>query len=838
MASAPLWNDSHDLWKKDTRLRRLARELDAGSVRLLSLDVFDTLLFRACANPDDVFEMTASLATEQGLFRRPTSPAEFRSIRIAAERMARRLDRSGAGETTMEQIYRLIPSSLGDLERIAALELETERAVGWLNPNMVSLIRACNERNIPVALMSDMYLSADQLLTLLAANGLEDRRLTAVLVSCELGGGKSSGRLFDRLLETFPGVAPGEIVHIGDNETADVQGAAKRGIRAIHYDVVPETIDSPFHWETVRHGAVLPEIRSLRKLAGATELRGEAEDIRPGSGTGSGMKSASDSSVPSAPEAGLAAEGDDAERFFYRFGAEMMGPFVHAFCDWVLDRCLELDRTEVHPLMREAHLLAPALENAAKLRGLSIRIVPLYVSRQATLLASMDTFTERELSRVAELGPITIGELLAMLGVADQAPRALRERSDMAVSQARESALEAGAAEAAFAFAAGNTVYEVLRAFLLAEPARSRVLQTMAEQRTLLLRHIRQRCREPERLLTVDLGFNGTIQAAVDAAYDHAGIARNHVHLMAVGTDRSAERLLHGTDLRCWIGGGGEHGDLAKRFARSPGLIEELMMGEFGSTVRYEQSETGEVVPVLADLSIPEEQFRWKKACREGVFAFQRLYGEFRRAKPRLVRGDDPRQWCKTLHRVLDMPTPEEAARLGDLVHQDNFGGVQTVRLCEPLTLDWESRGGDYLIDLASFGPKTADIFWPQGTLTRSMPYHLYRQFLRMRDSFGSAVVAFDTMHRLKREGTRSLVLVGSGGFAELLRREAIAHRVEVEAAADTPEALERIVRSGGAERVFAIGTLTDIAEARQMILDVWARVRPGEAPRIAEPVP
>jgi FMN phosphatase YigB (HAD superfamily) len=838
MASAPLGNDSHELWKKDTRLRLLAPELDAGSVRLLSLDVFDTLLFRACASPDDVFEMTARLAAEQGLFRRPATPAEFRSIRIAAERTARRLDESGAGETTLEQIYRLIPSSLGDLERIAALELETERAVGWLNPNVVSLIRTCNERNIPVALLSDMYLSSDQLVSLLAANGLKDRRLAAVLVSCEQGCGKSSGKLFDRLLETFPGIAPGEIVHIGDNETADVQGAAKRGIRAIHYDVVPETINSPFHWETVRHGAVLPEIRSLRKLAGATELRSETDNIEPGSGTESSMKSASVSGVPPVSEAGLEADGCDAERFFYRFGAEMMGPFVHAFCDWVLDRCLELDRTEVHPLMREAHLLAPALENAAKLRGLSIRIVPLYVSRQATLLASMDTFTERELSRVAELGLITIGEMLAMLGVADLAPRALRERSDMAVSQARESALEADAAEAALEFATGNTVYEALRAFLLAEPTRSRVLQTMAEQRTLLLRHIRQRCREPERLLTVDLGFNGTIQAAVDAAYDHARVARNHVHLMAVGTERSAERLLHGTDLRCWIGGGGEHNDLAKRFARSPGLIEELMMGEFGSTVRYDQSEAGEVVPVLAGLSIPEEQFRWKKACREGVFAFQRLYGEFRRAKPRLVRGGDPRQWCKTLHRVLDMPTPEEAVWLGDLVHQDNFGGVQTVRLCEPLPLDWESRGGDYLIDLASFGPKTADIFWPQGTLTRSMPYHLYRQFLRLRDSFGSAVVAFDTMHRLKQEGVRSLVLVGSGGFAELLRREAIAHRIEVEAAADTPEALERIVRSGGAERVFAVATLTDIAEVRQMILDVWARVRPGETPRIAEPVP
>lgn len=784
----------HLLWKRDLYLRRLEPLID--SVRLISLDVFDTLLFRGCARPADVFEMAAAKAAERGILRRPTTPAEYRTMRIAAERLARErvMRESGCGEVTLEQIYGQFPSALGDRNELLELELAAEREACYVNPNIASLIRYCNMRNIRVALLSDMYLSPSQLVSIVTANGLEAGLLDAVLVSSDAGCGKRSGELFDVLLDRFPDIRADRIVHIGDNETADVLGAAKRDIEAIHYAVIPDTIDSPFHWESVRHGAVLPELDSVRKLAGATVL----------------------------------SEAGEREPFFYRFGAGMLGPFVQGFCDWVLDRCAAEGRTEIHPLMREAHLLGPALQNAARMRGMAVTVKPLYVSRQATLLASMSDFGERELEQVAGLGHITFGEVAEMLGVGpDGMPPEWGRHLHMPVSEARQPS--------------GQSLYEAFKQFMLQEPALLRARGTVARQRKLLLDYIRQQCGCPDKLVTVDIGFNGTIQAAIDAAYRGEGVSHESIHLLAVGTDLTAERVLQGTDLRCWIGSGGDNGDIARRFARSPGLIEELMMGEFGSTVRYEMEENGKIVPVLAELALPAEQFRCKQACQEGVFALQSCYALLKSAKPRLDVSADARQWCSIMHRVLDMPTPEEASALGELVHQDNFGGVQIIRLCEPLPIEWQSRGGDYLIDLAAFGPKTANVFWPQGLVARSEPYRLYKSFLRQRDSFGSAVLAFNVMHRLTREGISSALLYGKGDFADKLLGEALLHGIRISriigADPSSLPALEEAIESGdGDGHVYLIATLNDMEEYKRAIADGYKRLRPDIVPRLYEP--
>ncbi|MEF3302240.1 HAD family hydrolase [Paenibacillus sp. GYB003] len=825
MQTAALWDEpGHTLWKRDKYLRKLETRLN--DVALVSLDVFDTLLFRATARPSDVFERTARKALKQGALARGMTPADYRAVRIAAERSARerKLSSSGSDEATLEQIFERLPARLGDRSRLLELELETERDVCWVNPYVASLVRHCRSRGIRVALLSDMYLSSAQLLSLLTAGGLETETLDAVLVSSEEGCGKRSGGLFDRLLRRFPDVGAGRIVHIGDNETADVLGAAKRGIEALHYPVVPDTLRSPFHWETVRHGDLLPELGSLRKLAAAA--------------------------VP--PGADGDEDGDTPESFFYRFGAGMLGPFVQGFCDWVLDTCAAEGRTEIHPLMREAHLLGPALENAARMRGLNISVKPLYVSRQATLLASMRDFTERELERVFGLGPITVGEALDMLGLlpeGEEAPiREFAPHLHVRIAEARSVEWPADGS-------GRTTLYDALKRYALREPVRRRALATIASQRKLLLDYIRQTCHEPGKLLTVDLGFNGTIQAALDAAYAGEGVSHVSIHLLAVASAHAAERLLQGIDLRGWLGSGGDNGDIAKRFARSPGLIEELMMGPFGSTVRYEKRADGRVAPALAPLAIPAEQFRFKRACQDGVFAFQRHYAYLRQAKPKLALSGGAREWCGVMHRVLDMPTPEEAAALGDLVHQDNFGGVQIVRLCEPLPIDWQSRGGDYLLDVAAFGPKLADIFWPQGTLTRSEPYRLYETFLRLGDSFGSAVLAFRLIARLTREGATAANLYGGGDFARRLQDEALLHGVRIarvidpgsaadaEPAGDSeadsvPTALrEAIAADDEAGHVYVIATLNDMDAYKRAIADAYGLLRPDVAPRLFEPL-
>lgn len=184
-----------ELWKTDVLLRKIEPLL--ATTRLLSLDIFDTLLFRACSLPTDVYILAAEEAVKTGVLRSSIRPREFRDIRIKAELQAR--DRFVGGEVTLEQIYAEIPASVCDGSRLLQIELETEQEVCYLNPNIASLLYGCKENQIQVALVSDMYLSSQQLSAILQGAGLDLARIDALLISNEQHYCKTSGEMFDRL---------------------------------------------------------------------------------------------------------------------------------------------------------------------------------------------------------------------------------------------------------------------------------------------------------------------------------------------------------------------------------------------------------------------------------------------------------------------------------------------------------------------------------------------------------------------------------------------------------------------------------------------------------------
>ena len=69
--------------------------------------------------------------------------------------------------------------------------------------------------------------------------------------------------------------------------------------------------------------------------------------------------------------------------------------------------------------MREAYLLAPMLENAARIRGVDLQMKPIYVSRQATFLAGLESFGDDELALLGIHG-LKIGELFEVLDISEE----------------------------------------------------------------------------------------------------------------------------------------------------------------------------------------------------------------------------------------------------------------------------------------------------------------------------------------------------------------------------------------------------------------------------------
>ncbi|NRF94590.1 hypothetical protein HQN89_27180 [Paenibacillus frigoriresistens] len=716
-------SDLH-LWKKDRYLSALVGEMDA--VALLSLDIFDTLLFRKCANPSDVFELVAEKAHRIGCLKASITSAAFKEMRIRAENTARvrQAAVTGFGEVTLELIYAEMPDGSCKRDKMAQIEVETEAEVCYVNPHVASLIAACKSKQIPVALLSDMYLSSDQLRSILASAGLDLTSVDTLLISSEEHEGKSSGHLFARLKELYPQIASHAIVHIGDNIAADVEGASKEGIRSIHYNVVPEHFESLHHWEYVRHGHVLPEWKSLRKLA-------EATDMTVGMG--------------------------ELDRFFYKMGSSVIGPFLQALCEWVIDQCIAEGIRTVHPLMREAYLLAPMLENAARIRGVDLQIKPIYVSRQATFLAGLESFGDNELALLLGIHGLKLGELFEVLDISEEGVHFeafWEERIENCKYILGEN---------------GSSVYDQIGVFLRSAPIQTKILASVQRHRQLFVSYLKQEFGSPERLVTVDIGFHGTIQKSLEKIVSLAGHRPQMLHLLAVGANRLDELSMRGMDIRSMLRSGSGGTEEGKRIARTPAFLEELMMGDFGSTLRYAADELGQIRPITAELKRSDEEYAMKRACQEGALAFQGYYAYLLKQKEgQLQRASlQPVEWSKPLHRVLDMPRPEEARLLGDLTHQDNFCTEYIAPICEDMAEEWLEQGPEAFLNICNYGPSILNANWPQGLVTRRFPYYLYTFYLRHQDGFGSQVMLFETIQRVKEDGLCAVHLYGTGAFAE-----------------------------------------------------------------------
>lgn len=190
---------------------------------VVSFDIFGTLLMRACASPEDVFDLV--WARYSGLPY--TDGSFFRSKRVNAC-----AELSQRQEPTLEEIYSSL-DSFSDTEKtqLKQLELDCEREVLLPSKCGKELYDECVRLHKRIFITSDMYLSSDELEKLLRENGFN--AFESVLVSCEYRKTKQTGELYDVLLEKSA-VPAGNILHIGDNFTSDYKNALRRGFNALY----------------------------------------------------------------------------------------------------------------------------------------------------------------------------------------------------------------------------------------------------------------------------------------------------------------------------------------------------------------------------------------------------------------------------------------------------------------------------------------------------------------------------------------------------------------------------------------------------------------------------
>ncbi|MEO0642652.1 MAG: HAD family hydrolase [Pseudomonadota bacterium] len=433
-----------------------ALEKAGPEVGVLSLDCFDTLLWRDCHGPDDLFAGIGCVTHGQ---------------RIAAQASARKTARAlkDRVEVSLTEIYTQAMPGASEAQIAAAVdqELAVEAQVCFAFAPTVELMRRAKARGMRIIVVSDTFLTSPQLATLIKrvagaeVAGMIDR----IFASCEAGISKREG-LLERVLKSIK-CRPTELLHIGDNRKADYDGASAAGIPALHLAQFSKTAQQRLRLERA--------CSELLNLGG-----GGVDGLQP------------HRALLAAGEPGIA---DPAEAV----GFAVLGPIYHAFDQWLREEAGAFRSArggKIHWLfmLRDAHLphrvhcVGGEAESAARI-GIS-RVVSVGAS-----LASREVY-RRQCALYRDVEPARFAR--QMLFTEEEVDRIVGDpKSEKEIADAREA------------------LYAELKSGKREKVTRRRA-RALADR---LIAHIRTSCdpQPGDTLMLVDLGYDGSTQNAIDA---------------------------------------------------------------------------------------------------------------------------------------------------------------------------------------------------------------------------------------------------------------------------------------------------------------------------------
>lgn len=221
-------------------------------IKLLTIDVWDTLLRRQC-HPECIKLATARFVwTKFYDFLKPCfdTPALLYSHRLTEERkltesnVAKSFDAEFRFEQLIYNWLSAVMTTVPDDDVIAVVmdyELARERAMSFPDAGIRKFVDQFDAGL--VYFLSDFYMGSDTLANILQFHGLLELCAGGMSSSDELIT-KKSGRLYNRI-RSVVGIEARDHLHIGDNFNVDVQSALKSGANAIQY--LPPVSDTERH---------------------------------------------------------------------------------------------------------------------------------------------------------------------------------------------------------------------------------------------------------------------------------------------------------------------------------------------------------------------------------------------------------------------------------------------------------------------------------------------------------------------------------------------------------------------------------------------------------------
>lgn len=230
-----------------SQLQDLRKAIENPRYKVISFDIFDTLVLRPSIFPTDLF-IVAGRECKQNDF--------FALVRKNCESLARQKQAVGEDEILYSDIYDVMKNAYeysdDEIERLSQAELECEYSLLSARKSAQKLFYLAKELGKKVIIVSDIYLPYSFISKMLANCGYDG--YDKLYLSSEYKMTKSTGRLYQTVIDDMRkhGIEAGEILHIGDNERSDIASAKRQGIEAMQIRRVESIANSDVPFRRLR----------------------------------------------------------------------------------------------------------------------------------------------------------------------------------------------------------------------------------------------------------------------------------------------------------------------------------------------------------------------------------------------------------------------------------------------------------------------------------------------------------------------------------------------------------------------------------------------------------
>ncbi|MGS2720417.1 HAD family hydrolase [Paraglaciecola aestuariivivens] len=520
-------------------VKKLLSAIKTKNIKVVSFDVFDTLVFRKVSRPNQVFSLAYQHFNQN--MQLAICAEEYRELRVNAEKRVKR--NVAHGEVSLGDIYASLPFSTQIKSELKQAELEVEQQVSFVFQPMYEFVVGLRKLGIDVFFISDMYLSREQIRKCFFADYplLESIPLH---VSSEYKLNKASGQIFNFLAEKYS-INKSNWMHLGDNKISDFEMPLLQKLDA--------------RW-------LSPQLDALKIFHLESTLSTEEQYFNAARFLSSTHKQAKHNPIA------------------FEIGALVCGPVLLSFVDWIIAQTLKVNSNCILCLMREAEVFAPLIELRLKQKSIQdIRVKKLYASRKSTFWPSINIecthWFEDLIYTLVQRRGYTVDDFYRDF---------LMEPDEVYIAHKNVLVRDADGV-----FHQGQNL---LKQLTTAARLNSQVVkQYIVKQKTLFTRYYQHNIGEEfSQCTVVDLGNGGTIQYQIQAILDNKCAG----NLLFYSSDR-IYRYSDSTYYSSFINAQTDQGNLRQILSRSPECLEPFLVGDCGTTLGYADDKVGS--PVTAD---------------------------------------------------------------------------------------------------------------------------------------------------------------------------------------------------------------------------------------------